>query len=228
MSDPVPHLVNELTPGTRKPPEEVRISQLGNGITVASLENYSHRSNVSVFVRAGSRYEIYDQMGLTHVLRNCAFLASGGRSAFRIAREMDAIGSSLTATSTREHLIYSSDFLRGNLELVMDTLGTVISAPTFQPWEVKDQRPRLELDIATFEAQPNLVVFEDLHSAAFRNALCNPLYSPKYNISKFTDQDLKAYVEEWFTGSRITIVGVGMNHDELVGHTEPNLSLIHI
>jgi len=63
---------------------------------VASLENYSHHSNVSVFVKAGSRYETYNQRGLTHLLRNCAFLASGERSAFSIAREMDAIGSSLT------------------------------------------------------------------------------------------------------------------------------------
>ena len=41
---------------------------------MASLENYSHYSNVSVFVKAGSRYETYNQRGLTHLLRNCAFL----------------------------------------------------------------------------------------------------------------------------------------------------------
>ncbi len=43
---------------------------------MASLENYSSFSNVSVFTRAGSRYETYDEQGLTHLLRNCAFLVS--------------------------------------------------------------------------------------------------------------------------------------------------------
>ena len=47
-----------------------------NGFTVASLENYSFLSGISVFMRAGSRYETYDQQGLTHLLRNCAFLVS--------------------------------------------------------------------------------------------------------------------------------------------------------
>lgn len=46
------------------------------GYTVASLENYSTLSNVSVFMRAGSRYETYDTLGLTHLLRRCAFLVS--------------------------------------------------------------------------------------------------------------------------------------------------------
>ena len=43
---------------------------------MASLENYSTLSNVSVFMRAGSRYETYDTQGLTHLLRRCAFLVS--------------------------------------------------------------------------------------------------------------------------------------------------------
>lgn len=48
------------------------MSQVKN-YTVASLEDYSTLSSVSVFMKAGSRYERYHQQGLTHFLRNCAF-----------------------------------------------------------------------------------------------------------------------------------------------------------
>ena len=54
--------------------DPLQVSKLGNSITVASLESPSVASNVSVFVRAGSRYETYPQTGLTHLLRNSAFL----------------------------------------------------------------------------------------------------------------------------------------------------------
>ena len=47
------------------------------GYTVASLENYSSVSQVSVYMRAGSRFETYNTQGLTHILRKCAFLVSG-------------------------------------------------------------------------------------------------------------------------------------------------------
>ena len=53
-----------------------QVTRLANGVTVASVENHSFLSNVSLFVRAGSRYETYSQSGLTHLLRNCAFLVS--------------------------------------------------------------------------------------------------------------------------------------------------------
>lgn len=52
----------------------LQVTRLTNGVTVASVENHSFLSNVAVFVRAGSRYETYNQTGLTHLLRNCAFL----------------------------------------------------------------------------------------------------------------------------------------------------------
>lgn len=51
-----------------------QVTKLGNGVTVASIENGSFLSNIGVFVRAGSRYETYGQIGLTHLLRSCAFL----------------------------------------------------------------------------------------------------------------------------------------------------------
>lgn len=45
---------------------------------VASLETHSYSSSLSLYVRAGSRFETYHQQGLTQLLRNAAFLVSWG------------------------------------------------------------------------------------------------------------------------------------------------------
>lgn len=55
-------------------PPSSQVSKLANGVTVASVENNSVNSNVAVLVRAGSRVESYEQRGLTHLMRNSAFL----------------------------------------------------------------------------------------------------------------------------------------------------------
>ena len=41
---------------------------------MASLETHSFSSTLSVYVRGGSRFETYHQQGLTHLLKNAAFL----------------------------------------------------------------------------------------------------------------------------------------------------------
>ena len=79
-------------PDSRKPPEAVKVhltshqskrqvsqffdqvTKLSNGVTVASLETHSFSSTLSVYVRAGSRFETYSQQGLSHLLKKAAFL----------------------------------------------------------------------------------------------------------------------------------------------------------
>ena len=79
-------------PDSRKPPEGVKVhltshrskrqvshffdqvTKLSNGVTVASLETHSFASTLSVYVRAGSRFETYSRQGFSHLLKKAAFL----------------------------------------------------------------------------------------------------------------------------------------------------------
>lgn len=45
-------------------------------MAIASVENYSPLSSVSLFVKAGSRYEAVDSLGVSHVLRLAANLVN--------------------------------------------------------------------------------------------------------------------------------------------------------
>ena len=53
-----------------------KVSRLSNGVQVASLETHSYSSSLSLYVRAGSRFETYHQQGVAHVLKRAAFLVS--------------------------------------------------------------------------------------------------------------------------------------------------------
>ena len=193
LSEPISFVHFTPESASKRPAEGVKVSKLTNGVTVASVETSSVTTHVSVFVKAGSRYEGYERQGLSHLLRNCAFLATNDRTAFRVAREIDAIGGTLTATSSREHVIYSSDVLKGNLNAVMSTLGNIISSSKFQPWEVDDQKVRMELELAQFRSDPTQVVLEELHKVAYRNALSNPLYCSSFNLPRLNNKDVSCF-----------------------------------
>uniref|UniRef100_A0A8B9LBM7 Ubiquinol-cytochrome c reductase core protein 2a n=1 Tax=Astyanax mexicanus TaxID=7994 RepID=A0A8B9LBM7_ASTMX len=95
--------------------ENVQVSKLPSGLVVASLETFSPVSKIGVFVKAGSRYEPVGNLGVTHLLRLAGNLTTKGVSAFKISRGLEALGSTLSVTSTREHMVYSLDFLRDDL-----------------------------------------------------------------------------------------------------------------
>lgn len=59
-----------------------QVSKLTNGLVIASLENHSPLCNVGLFVKAGSRYETAENLGVSHVLRLAANLVTFMKSYF--------------------------------------------------------------------------------------------------------------------------------------------------
>ncbi|CAH3162936.1 unnamed protein product [Porites lobata] len=207
-------------------PQTVQVSTLENGLKVVSLETYSPKSRVGLFINAASRHESSSTLGITHLLRNAAFLGNEQRSGFRIARELEHNGASLEATCNREHLIYSSDCLRKNLESVVDNLAGAVNDPVFYPWELDEAVKRLKLDLAVKDTQAEINVVEELHRIAFRKTLGNSLYCLPHRAGKFTSDVLKSYTSEIYVGQRMALVGVGVDHNELVDLAKGALSFL--
>ncbi|GJQ70817.1 putative metal ion binding protein [Trypoxylus dichotomus] len=193
---------------------DVKTAVLSNKLVVASAENDSPISRVSILFRAGSRNEAPDNLGVTHVLR----IAAGGTtqtfSKFAISRQVAQAGAILTCTTDREIIAYT---LEGTRKAVQDTipiLSAVATEQLFYPWEVSDNNNRLRLELAT--RPPQLRAVDLLHKAAYRTGLGNSLYTAKYNIGKISSETLQHYAASNFTSNRAAVVGVGINHDKLV------------
>uniref|UniRef100_A0A4W4G6E2 Ubiquinol-cytochrome c reductase core protein 2b n=1 Tax=Electrophorus electricus TaxID=8005 RepID=A0A4W4G6E2_ELEEL len=192
------------------PPQEV--TKLPSGLVIASLENYSPASRIGVLVRAGSRYETFDSLGVTHLLRLASGLTTKGASAFRICHGIEAVGGCLSVSTTRETMVYTVDCLRDHIDTVMEYLINVTTAPEFRPWEVSELTPRLKVDIAIAQQSPQIGVIENLHAAAYKNTLSNSLYCPDYMVGKITPDKMHTFVQNNFTSGRMALVGLGVDH----------------
>ncbi|XP_038556225.1 cytochrome b-c1 complex subunit 2, mitochondrial [Micropterus salmoides] len=208
-------LAGLTTSSAALPPQNVQVSKLPNGLVIASLESYSPLSSVGVFVKAGSRYEPVENQGVSHVLRLAANLTTKGASAFKICRGVEALGGSLSVTSSRETMVYTVDCLRDNLDSLMEYLVNVTTAQEFRPWEVQDLTSRLKIDKALAQQCPQIGVIEKLHEAAYKNALSNSLYCPDYMVGRISSNQLQSFVEDNFTTGRMALVGLGVQHSVL-------------
>uniref|UniRef100_A0A1A8ITM0 Ubiquinol-cytochrome c reductase core protein IIa n=1 Tax=Nothobranchius kuhntae TaxID=321403 RepID=A0A1A8ITM0_NOTKU len=197
------------------PPQNVQVSKLPNGLVIASLENYSPLSSVGVFVKAGSRFETSENLGVSHVLRLAANLTTKGASAFKICHSVEALGGSLSVTGSRETMVYTADCLRDDIEPLLEFLVNVTTAQEFRPWEVNELTPRVKIDKALVQQCPQMNVMEMLHEAAYKNALSNSLYCPDFMVGRISSEQLHSFVEDNFTSGRMALVGLGVNHSIL-------------
>ncbi|XP_035002147.1 cytochrome b-c1 complex subunit 2, mitochondrial [Hippoglossus stenolepis] len=193
-------------------PQDVQVTKLPSGLVIASLENYSPASKIGVAVKAGCRYETPENSGVTHVLRLASNLTTKGASAFKICRGVEAVGGSLSVTSSRENMMYTVDCLRDDIDTVMEYLINVTTAPEFRPWEVSDLTPRVKMDKAEAAHSTQMAVIEALHEAAYKNALSNSLYCPDHMVGHIKSEHLHQFVQNNFTSARMALVGLGVDH----------------
>uniref|UniRef100_A0A8C6PYV8 Ubiquinol-cytochrome c reductase core protein 2a n=1 Tax=Nothobranchius furzeri TaxID=105023 RepID=A0A8C6PYV8_NOTFU len=170
------------------PPQNVQVSKLPNGLVIASLENYSPLSSIGVFVKAGSRFETSENLGVSHVLRLAANLMICKLLSLSIWR---------------------------CLEPLLEFLVNVTTAQEFRPWEVNELTPRVKIDKALVQQCPQMNVMEMLHEAAYKNALSNSLYCPDFMVGRISSEQLHSFVEDNFTSGRMALVGLGVNHSIL-------------
>nr|KAF6294944.1 ubiquinol-cytochrome c reductase core protein 2 [Pipistrellus kuhlii] len=193
-------------------PQDLEFTKLPNGLVIASLENYAPASRIGLFIKAGSRYEDSNNLGTSHLLRLASSLTTKGASSFKITRGIEAVGGKLSVTSTRENMAYTAECLRDDIEILMEFLLNVTTAPEFRRWEVAALQAQLRVDKAVALQNPQARIIENLHAAAYRNALANSLYCPDYRIGKVTPEELHQYVQNHFTSARMALVGLGVSH----------------
>ncbi|XP_076451696.1 cytochrome b-c1 complex subunit 2, mitochondrial-like isoform X2 [Babylonia areolata] len=196
-----------------------KLSRLPNGLAVASIENNSSVCRVALVANAGSRFEDIDNLGITHCLRLASGLSTKKSTYFSITRTLEQAGAEFTCSSSREYMFYKVDCLRNQLDLVSKKLVQITSAPAFKPWELSDLNQHLRLDLAKLQTQPNILVYDLLHQAAFRDALGRSLYAPEHMVGKYSPEQLMHFMKSYYSTGRLALVGVGISHEELIDYS---------
>lgn len=96
-------------------------------------------ASIGLYVDCGSIYETPEQFGATHLLERMAFKSTRNRSHLRIVREVEAIGGNVTASASREQMVYTSDALKTYVPQMVELLIDCARNPVFLDWEINEQ-----------------------------------------------------------------------------------------
>jgi len=215
LTDPLED--EHIIPFKNSSQSEFQVSTLDNGIKVASYDNGGAISRVVVAIKAGSRAETQAQKGLSHLMKNAAFVTNGGRSILRTVRETQQNGGTLECSNSRELLSRSCAFMRTKLPEMMENMAPGIVDPAFKPWEMGDVKAQCANDIATLDA--TAANLELLHKTAFRDGLGNSVYCDKLKLAVLGPADLEEFASQHYIGGGISVVGANVDHNELLRYS---------
>ena len=118
-----------------------RKSVLTNGLRVVSEElPHFHSVAVGVWLNAGSRDETLEENGLSHFLEHMAFKGTPRRTALEIAREIDQIGGSCNAFTSKEQTCFHGRVLAEHLDRLVDLLGDLFLNPLYSSQDLDRER----------------------------------------------------------------------------------------
>ncbi|CAO4387072.1 unnamed protein product [Caenorhabditis nigoni] len=173
-----------------KPVEKV--SKLGNGLTVATVDSKKPITQLVLAFRAGSRYETPAQAGLSHTLRNFVGRDSKDHFGSAIVWSASTYGGVVKSFTSRDLFGVSLTVPRDSTSYALHVLAQAAAVPGFKPWEIEDVLPTMRADNG-FRTAYDLVV-DQIHKAAYRNGgLGNSVYAPCSKIGAICTNSLTAF-----------------------------------
>ena len=197
---------------------ETKVSELSNGVRVATEDSGIPTCTVGVWIDAGSRYETPQNNGVAHFLEHMAFKGTSKRSQTQLELEIENMGAHLNAYTSREQTVYYAKCLSRDLPRAMEILADIIENSKFGEEEIERERGVILREMQEVETNLQEVVFDHLHSVAFQQTpLGMTILGPTENIKKINRQDLVEYINTHYKGPRIVLAGAGgVDHNELV------------
>ncbi len=192
---------------------------LPNGLTVLSERMPGVRSVAfGAWVRAASLHEPREKMGVSHLLEHMVFKGTEKRSAKQIALELEALGGSLDAYTSREHTVYQARVLDEHLDIAADVIGDFVFKPLLKKKDLELERKVVLEEIAMVEDTPDDLVFE-LHNEALWGA--HPygysILGTRDSVSDLKVGDLEALHARAYHPSQLIVAASGnVEHDALL------------
>lgn len=201
----------------------VTITRLPSGMSVVT-DRMAHLETASlgIWVGSGSRNELPDEHGISHLLEHMAFKGTRRRTARQIAEAIEAVGGDLNAATSVESTGYFARVLKADVPLALDVLSDILSEPTFDPEELRREQNVIVQEIGATEDAPDDLVFDRLQETAFpKQSVGRSILGTPDTVRSFNAARLRAYLSRNYRAPDMVLAAAGaVDHDAVVAEAE--------
>jgi len=189
----------------------VRVSQLANGLTVASdtMETVETVS-LGAWIGVGTRHEPAEINGVAHLLEHMAFKGTERRSARDIAEEIEAVGGHLNAYTSRESTAYYAKILAEDAPLAVDIIADILQHPTFDEEELVRERAVVLQEIGQALDTPDDSIFDRFQETAYPGqAIGRPVLGTSEIVAGIDRSTLQGYMKRHYGTDSMVLAAAG-------------------
>ena len=192
----------------------------GIEIIFDKLENISTCS-VGVFVKTGSKDESDSEEGISHVLEHMVFKGTEKRNYFQISEEVDYLGASVNAHTTKEETVFYINALTEFLGKSVDILFDIVTNSLIDSEELEKEKDVIVEEIKMYKDSPDDLVFELNYGDCIKGQYSKLIIGTEKSVKGFTSEEIKKYYKERYTKDNIVIVVSGnFNEDEIISKVD--------
>lgn len=186
------------------------IITLSNGLRLVYLHVPNQVAHLGVNVLGGSRYERPNEEGLAHFLEHCIFKGTKNRKTFHILSRLDSVGGELNAYTAKEEICVYASFTKEHLMRAADLLADIVVHSNFPIKEIEKEKEIILDEINSYLDSPGDKIFDDFEAHLFKgNSLGNNILGTPERVRSFTQNDLRSYLERYFTIDKMVLSFVG-------------------
>ncbi|MEO8065397.1 MAG: pitrilysin family protein [Candidatus Doudnabacteria bacterium] len=189
---------------------------LKNGVTLLTVPIPNALSVImSVFVKAGSRYEEKRVNGISHFLEHLHFKGTKKfPTAKKLSEVVDSIGGEFNANTGKEHTQYYIRAASEHLNLIADVLTDLVQNPLFDEKEIEREKGVIIEEINMYKDNPQIHI-ESLFEETMwpKTPLGWDIAGTADVIRSIKRADIIGYRKKWYQPAN-TIIAVAGNFDQ--------------
>jgi len=200
---------------------------LNNGLRIITQRMPKMQSvALGIWIKAGGRYELSKNKGISHYLEHLAFKGSKSYSCRKIKESIEGVGGSLNGFTSEELTCYFVKLPSRYLALALDILSSMVINPILSPGDIEKERTVILEEIKMQKDSPQSYVYELLDNLLWPNQpLGMGITGTFESVSQIKREDLSLFKGQYYVPSNIVVSAAGLlEHDKFTSKTQKAFS----
>jgi predicted Zn-dependent peptidase len=189
---------------------------------VSEFHSESRAVSIGVWALTGTRDESSEVAGISHFIEHLVFKGTKTRSAYQIAKSLEALGGDLNAFTTREYTCYHAMVLKDHWLKGMEVLADLVSNMSLSRDDFQLEKSVILQEIAMGDDNLEELIYDEyfLHALP-KHPLGKPILGNADAVSAMTQKTVMKHYREKYAGQNLIVAASGnLDHEELVKTVE--------
>jgi len=200
-------------------PENIKLTTLDNGLRIVTEKvDYVKSVSLGIWVKAGSIYENKENNGISHLIEHLLFKGTKKRSSFQIAYDVESLGGTINAFTTKDITCYYVRTIDEHLSNIFDVITDLVRNYDLNDGKLNFEKKVVYEEIKESEDDPfeylndcfGLCLYPD-HPYGF------PIQGTIESVKRISLEDVQDFISRFYRPENIVVSAAGnLDHDEVL------------